>query len=193
MLNMVNSRNIDDLREDVALNCRKLIELCDQEGLPVLVTGTYRDAEYQQWCYMNGTSATPKLGPHGYRLAFDFCKNAQGHEYDDVSFFVRVASIAKQMGFQWGGDWKSFPDRPHLEWLGDPPIDRTEVGRKVVSKMPPYGADEEDTTIPVWAADAMEWAIEYGFTDGTHPNQPITLARMLTILYRYDRGVMRDD
>lgn len=184
---MVNSRNIDDLREDVALNCRKLIELCSREGLPVLITGTYRDAEYQQWCYMNGTSATPKLGPHGYRLAFDFCKNVKGHEYDDAPFFVRVASIAKQMGFQWGGDWKSFPDRPHLEWLGDPPIERGEVGRKAVSKMPPYGADD----IPEWAVDAMEWGKLHGLTDGTNPNEPLTLARMITILYRYDKGVMR--
>lgn len=115
---MLNSRNIDDLRSDVAANCRLWQQLCKQAGLAVLVTGTVRDEEYQMYCYNNGTSKAKVPSFHSVKagLAFDFCKNVKGHEYDDLAFFSQAAAIAKEMGFEWGGDWKSFPDRPHLQW-----------------------------------------------------------------------------
>ena len=115
---MLNSRNIDDLRPDVAANCLVWIELCKKAGLPVLVTGTVRDEEYQLYCYNNGTSKAkvPSFHSVDAGLAFDFCKNIKGHEYDDLAFFDAAAAIAKEMGFDWGGDWTSFPDRPHLQW-----------------------------------------------------------------------------
>ena len=115
---MLNSRNIDDLRSDVAANCRVWQKLCRQPGLPVLVTGTVRDEEYQLYCYSIGTSKAKVPSFHSVKagLAFDFCKNIKGHEYDDLAFFDKAAAIAKSMGFDWGGDWKSFPDRPHIQW-----------------------------------------------------------------------------
>ena len=115
---MLNSRNIDDLRSDVAANCRVWQQLCKEAGLAVLVTGTVRDEEYQLYCYNNGTSKSKVPSFHSVKagLAFDFCKNVKGHEFDDLEFFSKAAAIAKQMGFDWGGDWKSFPDRPHLQW-----------------------------------------------------------------------------
>jgi len=115
---MLNSRNIDDLRSDVAANCRVWQKLCRQAGLPVLVTGTVRDEEYQLYCYSIGTSKAKVPSFHSVKagLAFDFCKNIKGHEYDDLAFFDKAAAIAKSMGFDWGGDWKSFPDRPHIQW-----------------------------------------------------------------------------
>lgn len=115
---MLNSRNIDDLRADVAANCRLWQQLCKAAGLAVLVTGTVRDEEYQLYCYNNGTSKSKTPSFHSIKagLAFDFCKNVKGHEFDDPEFFRKAAAIAKRMGFEWGGDWKSFPDRPHIQW-----------------------------------------------------------------------------
>ena len=143
---MLNSRNIDDLRSDVAANCRVWQKLCSQAGLPVLVTGTVRDEEYQLYCYSIGTSKAKVPSFHSVKagLAFDFCKNVKGHEYDDLAFFKKAAAIAKDMGFDWGGDWKSFPDRPHIQW--------SDVGRYTSAMiragnyppaMPLYGAAQE--------------------------------------------------
>ena len=86
---MLNSRDIDRLRPDVAANCRAWLELCRAAGLLVLVTGTVRDDEYQRYCYEQGTAATPYPSFHGERagLAFDFCQNIKGQEYSDASFF----------------------------------------------------------------------------------------------------------
>lgn len=122
---MLNSRDISLLRSDVSANCRKWIELCKAEGLNVLVTQTVRDAEYQAYLYAQGRTRKGSIVTNSKKptfhwdkagLAFDFCKNVKGHEYDDAAFFKKAAAIAKQMGFSWGGDWKSFVDKPHIQW-----------------------------------------------------------------------------
>ncbi len=122
---MLNSRDISKLRPDVAANCRKWVERCKAAGLNVLVTSTVRDIEYQEHLYEQGRTRPGKIVTNGRRptfhwdkagLAFDFCKNVKGHEYDDPAFFRKAAAIAKEMGFSWGGDWKSFKDTPHIQW-----------------------------------------------------------------------------
>lgn len=122
---MLKSRDISRLRSDVAANCRMFIQRCAAEGLPVLVVETVRDLEYQASLYAQGRTKPGKIVTnqrtpsfHGDRvaLAFDICKNVKGHEYDDADFFRRCGAIGKEMGFTWGGDWKSLPDRPHFQW-----------------------------------------------------------------------------
>ena len=122
---MLNSRDISLLRDDVEANCRKWVERCKAEGLNVLITNTVRDKEYQEYLYAQGrtrsgsivtNSKTPTFHADTAGLAFDFCKNVKGHEYDDTAFFKKAAAIAKEMGFSWGGDWKSFVDMPHIQW-----------------------------------------------------------------------------
>ena len=122
---MLNSRDIALLRADVAENCRKWLDKCAAAGLNVLITNTVRDREYQEYLYAQGRTRVGSIVTNGKvptfhadtaGLAFDFCKNVKGHEYDDNAFFHKAAAIAKGMGFSWGGDWKSFPDMPHIQW-----------------------------------------------------------------------------
>ena len=117
---MRHSRSISDLRADVAENCRTLLTLAEREGLSVLVTETVRDAAYQRMLAEKGYAAkgavTPSFHAEHAGLAFDICKNEVGHEYDDPAFFARMGEIGKRVGFSWGGDWGSFPDRPHFQW-----------------------------------------------------------------------------
>ena len=122
---MLKSRDISRLRSDVAANCQAFIQQCADEGLPVLVVETVRDLEYQASLYAQGRTKqgkivtnqkTPSFHWDKVALAFDICKNVKGHEYDDADFFRRCGVIGKKMGFTWGGDWKSLPDRPHFQW-----------------------------------------------------------------------------
>lgn len=119
---MVNSRDISLLRDDVEANCRIFLEECKKAGLNVLVTQTVRDNEYQAKLYAQGRTTAGSIVTNAKTvsfhcgLAFDICKNVKGHEYDDASFFTKCAAIAKKIGFSWGGDWKSFKDRPHFQW-----------------------------------------------------------------------------
>ena len=122
---MLCSRDISRLRADVAANCRLFVEECKKQGLPVLVTETVRDLEYQASLYAKGRTApgsivtnqkTPSFHWDKVGLAFDICKNVKGHEYDDLAFFNRCGKIGKKIGFSWGGDWLSLQDKPHFQW-----------------------------------------------------------------------------
>ena len=122
---MLCSRDISLLRADVAANCHLFVEECKKQGLPVLVTETVRDLEYQASLYAKGRTApgsivtnqkTPSFHSDKAGLAFDICKNVKGHEYDDLAFFNRCGEIGKKIGFSWGGDWLSLQDKPHFQW-----------------------------------------------------------------------------
>ena len=122
---MLDSRDIALLRDDVEQNCRIFIDLCKAQGLPVLVTSTVRDLEYQESLYAQGRTKpgsivtnqkTPSFHWDRVALAFDICKNVKGHEYDDADFFKQCGAIGKKMGFSWGGDWTDFVDKPHFQW-----------------------------------------------------------------------------
>ena len=120
---MVNSRDLSLLRDDVEANCRAFLDICESQGLKVLVTQTVRDDEYQAYLYAQGRTRPGSIVTNGKRttfhgagLAFDICQNIKGQEYSDAAFFENCAAIAKHLGFSWGGDWGEFPDRPHFQW-----------------------------------------------------------------------------
>ena len=215
---MYNSRNIDDLRSDVAANCRVWLELCRAAGLQVLITGTVRDEEYQQQCYRNGTSKSPRPAFHaqGVGLAFDFCRNIKGHEYDDLEFFRRAGELGEKIGFEWGGRWTSFPDRPHLQWSG-PNQELTSkdiwAGKRPPA-MPLYQKEDvmtqeqfnvmfqeavkkyqtppvPDNTPAEWEREGVEWAMRPGLLKGDDIgnlmlHSPITRAQFCVMLKRYN-------
>ena len=209
---MYNSREIGELRADVAVNCRTLIERAAARGLPVLVVQTVRDVEYQRYLVSMGyaarTATVPTFHAKGVGLAFDICKNVKGHEYDDPGFFTAMGRLGKEMGFTWGGDWRSFPDRPHFQWDG---------GGKYTSSMvragrypPPMPRFEEEETMTQeqfntlmegywrslaqrepadWSAEAREWAEKNGLIvgDGNGNKQYrsfVTREQLASILYR---------
>ena len=95
---MRHSRDIDDLRADVAANCRSLIALAEREGLHALVTETVRDSEYQKMLAKKGYAAagavTPSFHADHAGLAFDICKNEEDHAYDDPAFFARMGELS---------------------------------------------------------------------------------------------------
>ena len=167
---MLNSRDIDRLRPDVAANCRAWLELCRAAGLLVLVTGTVRDEEYQQYCYENGTAATPVPSFHGEQagLAFDFCQNIKGQEYSDSTFFQRAGELGEQVGFEWGGRWKSFPDRPHLQWSDGGKYTSSMIRAgdyaAVTAARPPVYTSVENC--PAWARETVQKAVDEGVLRG---------------------------
>ena len=100
---MLNSRDISLLRPDVSANCIIFLNLCKIAGLDVLITSTVRDDEYQEYLYQQGRTRPGQIVTNGRRptfhwseagLAFDFCKNVKGHEYDDADFFKKAGAIA---------------------------------------------------------------------------------------------------
>lgn len=207
---MVNSRDLNDLRPDVRVNVKKLLELCSAQGLKVLITQTVRDDEYQAYLYAQGRTRPGAIVTnsrtttfHGRGLAVDFCQNIKGHEYDDVGFFANVATIAKGLGFSWGGDWKTFVDYPHLQWDNHGNYTTAMLrAAKTCPAMPEYKAKEEanmeekryntlkaiEAAHP-WAVEAVGKLVASGaYTDGKL-DMSYDMLRIIVGMLRFGRYV----
>ncbi|MHB1001435.1 MAG: M15 family metallopeptidase [Armatimonadota bacterium] len=92
-------------------------------GIKVMMTDGYRSIADQNKLYARGrtapgsvvTNARGGYSWHNFRLAADYafiidCKVTWKGPWE---IFGR---IAKQCGLEWGGAWKSFKDRPHVQW-----------------------------------------------------------------------------
>ena len=210
---MLNSRDISLLRSDVAANCRIWLKRCDAAGLNVLITNTVRDKEYQEYLYAQGRTRpgsivtngrTPTFHSDKAGLAFDFCKNVRGHEYDDPTFFRGAAAIAKEMGFSWGGDWKSFPDSPHIQWdAGGKWTSSMILAGKLPATMPLWGENKGDddemalryntvAECPVWAQATIRKLIQKGYLNGDGTSLDLS-HDMLRLLVIQDRAGIYDE
>lgn len=118
-------RDINILLPKVAQMAQEFLDKCKAQGYDVLITSTYRSNEEQDALYAQGrttpgsivTNAKGGQSMHNYKVALDFCLMKNGKaEWNDIALFKRVATIGKECGFEWGGDWVQFPDMPHLQY-----------------------------------------------------------------------------
>ena len=204
---MINSRSLKDLRPDVRANAELLLQECERQGLRVLVTQTLRDDEYQAKLYAQGRTLPGQIVTnskvttfHGAGLAFDICQAIKGHEYSDLAFFRNVAILAKHMGFSWGGDWRSFPDRPHFQWDAGGKWSGSLLRAKILPPMMPLykpGTPKEKekemvyykklSDVPEWYKRAVEKCIDKNALQGDKKgdlNISEDLCRILTIFDR---------
>ncbi len=110
-----------------------LIKRAAKNDIEIAITAGYRTEEEQDALYEKGRSTEGKVvtnvagggSYHNYGLAIDFAlKLDDGDVVWDMqrddngngkSDWMEVVSIAKDLGFDWGGDWTSFKDYPHLQ------------------------------------------------------------------------------
>ena len=117
-------RDISALSPVAQRACRAFLRECEKEGLPVLITETYRSQVRQDYLYAQGRTRAGKVvtwtrnSRHTGRMAWDICKNVKGQEYADAAFFTKCGAIAKRLGITWGGTWDT-PDKPHFEVTKD--------------------------------------------------------------------------
>ncbi|NLA86035.1 MAG: hypothetical protein GX847_01880 [Clostridiales bacterium] len=115
---MLYSTRIEDLRPDVAANCRLFVALMKDAGFKVQIVNTVRDEEKQWALYAQGVTKSKVPTFHSVKagLAFDICQGVAGHGYDNEEFWDKAGEIGMKMGFEWGWNWKSFPEKPHFQW-----------------------------------------------------------------------------
>jgi peptidoglycan LD-endopeptidase CwlK len=100
-------------------------------GMDILVTSTLRSLDEQAALYAQGrtapgkvvTWAEPGSSAHNYGLAMDaypllhgkLC--TAGPEGDQVSdpIWQRYGAIARECGLEWGGDWPTKAEGPHVQ------------------------------------------------------------------------------
>ncbi len=128
------SRDLSLLAPKFRAAVEAAIAECAQLGLPVKVNEAYRSQARQAWLYAQGrtrpgdkvTNAPTALTSwHGYGLAVDvihatkaywpFGKGA-ANAANNAKWFWQVSDVFKRHGCNWGGDFKTRPDAPHMQW-----------------------------------------------------------------------------
>ncbi|WP_411788593.1 M15 family metallopeptidase [Halobacillus rhizosphaerae] len=111
----------------------ELIDRSSKQGISIVITDGYRSKEEQDKLYEKGRTSKGSVvtnvrgggSYHNYGLAIDFAlKQKNGNivwdmqrdgNHNGKADWMEVVSIAKDLGFEWGGDWASFKDYPHLQ------------------------------------------------------------------------------
>lgn len=89
----------------------------------LLVTSEYRSFAEQDLLYAQGrtrpgaivTNAKGGESLHNYRVAFDVAFLKSGSTTYDGDW-TTLSKVGKDMGLEWGGDWATFPDKPHFQY-----------------------------------------------------------------------------
>lgn len=126
-----------------------LIQRSYAKGIPIVITQGMRTIAEQNALYAQGrtkkgpivTNARGGSSYHNYGLAIDFAlllpdgktvswDMNRDVNNDKISDWQEVAREAKQLGFEWGGDWTSFKDYPHLQMSFGLTTDQLKAGRQ---------------------------------------------------------------
>lgn len=208
-------RGIEKLHPELIPVCNKFTTMCRERGLNVLITETFRTKKEQEELYSQGrtkpgsivTNAPYPKSPHCWGVAFDFCRGQRGREYDDSDgFFARCGAVGKELGLFWGGDFKSFTDKPHLElakylpnnscnaliekygtperfmaaWKEEEEVTQEQFNSMMEAYLAQRGREEASD----WAGPEIEKAKSAGVTDGSRPKAFATREEVMAMIIR---------
>jgi len=100
---------------DIIIEMRK-------RGHEVRLVEGFRSLERQTELYNQGrttpgaivTNAKAGESSHNYGVAVDFVFRKEGYNASS-SLWELLGKVGRAQGFEWGGDWKGFVDKPHFE------------------------------------------------------------------------------
>ena len=202
----------------------ELIKRCYKEGIRVQLSSGYRSTIDQAYIYGQGRSsyiyngkqygrikdsngkqlpiisnAKPGTSIHNYGLAIDYflvTEDGNNSIWAINSDWKLVAAIAKSMGFDWGGDWLSFRDYPHLQYTKGLTLNQIAKGLrpafpKLITqvKTEVKGAStveehQKDAKPSPKLAEEFNEAVKLGITDGTYPTRPATRQEVAVMIVR---------
>ena len=87
------------------------------------VTSGFRSIAEQEQLYAQGRTAPGNVvtqvkggrSYHNYGLAIDIVEIKDGQPIWNNPDWESIAKIGEDMGFEWGGRWTSFVDKPHFQ------------------------------------------------------------------------------
>ena len=138
VLYMQSNKNPSDsvtteLNPIVKERMNQLVQQSAKKGIVVVITDGFRSTADQDRLYERGRTASGNIvtnakggeSYHNYGLAIDFAlKPPSGNIIWDMQYdgnkngksdWNEVVELAKDLGFEWGGDWAQFKDYPHLQ------------------------------------------------------------------------------
>jgi peptidoglycan LD-endopeptidase CwlK len=126
---MINSRSVTELHPKVATMAMAMVQHCDEAGIDLLITSTYRDHESQNELYAQGRTKPGKIvtnvrggqSYHNYRVAFDVVPLRNGKCVWDSSdpAWRKVGEIGESLGLEWAGRWGGkLKETAHFQYTG---------------------------------------------------------------------------
>jgi peptidoglycan L-alanyl-D-glutamate endopeptidase CwlK len=121
---IVSDRRISTLHPLVIGKAKELIIRAEKElGIKLRVTSALRTWAEQTNLYAKGrttpgkkvTNAKAGSSYHNFGLAIDVVEIKNGKALWRNPNWNKIAELGKSIGFEWGGDWKSFKDKPHFQ------------------------------------------------------------------------------
>lgn len=183
-------RDINELTPTAQKACRLFLKKCEEAGLNIFITETYRSQERQNELYAQGRTEPGQIvtwtlhSRHTSRRAWDIAVNG-GNLYD-MSVIRKAGEIGQQLGITWGGIW-SPPDYAHFEVTNDwkAPEEVEEVTQEQFNQMmETYIADRNKKPVSDWAKNDVEKAKAAGITDGTMPQGFATREQVISMIAR---------
>jgi peptidoglycan LD-endopeptidase CwlK len=114
-----NLENINKLAPNTKEKALAWHKYCQLHKINILIYETTRTEAQQRQYVEQGASQTMK-SYHLVGQALDFVPvdskgNCLWGGYDSL-LIKQAINYAKVLGFEWGGDWKTFIDKPHLQY-----------------------------------------------------------------------------
>ena len=118
-----SEQNIATLLPPVQPLARELIAAAAAAGIAIKIISGTRTYEEQNALYEQGRSTPGRIvtnarggySNHNFGIAFDIGVFEGGRYLDESPAYKTVGALGKQLGLEWGGDWKSIQDEPHFE------------------------------------------------------------------------------
>lgn len=180
-------KNLNTLIPEIAVRLRMVLEEMERNGNPMMVTDGYRTWAEQNALYAKGrtkagnvvTNARGGQSWHNYKCAADCTFVINGRpSWDGKLPWAEYGRVAKKYGFEWGGDWRLFKDRPHVQMRFGLTLRKVQnMGEKrAIADLTQLanGHYPIRTAPSSWAKDAVEWSKTFGIEDWNNPQQPVT-------------------
>ena len=119
---LVSDKRVLKLDKRIQYSTVLFIRKSEVTGFQLRITTGFRSFEEQANEYAKGrnipgkktTNAKPGYSYHNYGLAIDVVQMVNGKPIWKI-LPENIIKIAKNLGFEWGGKWKNFPDYPHFQ------------------------------------------------------------------------------
>lgn len=119
---LISEKRIMTLHPQVRDKAREFINKAEKKGIKLRVAQATRTYAEQNDLYAQGrtksggivTNAKAGQSSHNFGTAIDVVPIVNGEAKWDADW-NKIAEIGKSVGFSWGGDWKTFKDKPHFE------------------------------------------------------------------------------
>lgn len=193
---MINAcRDLNELHPKVKELAEKLIVACEQEGIKIGVSETYRTKERQDYLYEQGRTRPGNVvtyakgsdmrSYHQWRLAFDVYHNVKGHEYD-TNVLKKIGIIGMKLGLEWGGSWSGFKDTPHFQYTFGLSIQELKSGKQPPKQVKQY-------TVQEGYEEAIRKLIKLGVINTTDAWLPEpTLKHMKTLIIKLGERILHE-